>query len=222
MDFVLPPLCLGCGEFNTNHPDICPSCRRKIQTYVDPICLNCSQIIPAAEGCPKCGDKYVPLFAYADYMSPVQDIIIQFKFRGITLPATLFAPPLCEQFQKQLTSLGAAMLVPVPLYPSREKYRGYNQAALFAKQLADLLDLPVREDILFRIKKRKPQAKLKFEKRAENIRGVFTVAKEVENGERVILVDDVVTSGATAREARKELEKAGYKVCGVVAIAHGR
>jgi len=61
-----------------------------------------------------------------------------------------------------------------------------------------------------------------LEKRADNIKGAFTVIEEAERGERVILVDDVVTSGATAKEAKKELEKVGYKVCAVVAIAHVR
>ena len=222
LDFVFPPLCLGCGEFNDDHPGICKSCLKKIDTYEHPICLNCFEILPIAQNCPVCREKSVPLFAYGNYASPIQDIIIQFKFRGITTPAALFAPLLYEQFQRQLQSLKAGMLIPVPLYPSREKRRGYNQAALFAEQLAQLLDLPVRKDILFRVEKRKPQTKLKFEKRAENIRGAFTVAEETENDERVILVDDVVTSGATAAEARKELEEAGYRVCAVVAIAHGR
>ncbi len=114
------------------------------------------------------------------------------------------------------------MLVPVPLHCSREKHRGYNQAALYAKEIGRLLEIPVREDILLRIKKRKPQSKLKFAERAVNIKGVFTVAYEADGEERVILVDDVVTSGATAAEARKELEKAGYQVCAVVAMAHGQ
>jgi ComF family protein len=222
LDFVFPPLCLGCGEFNDNRPVICESCRSKIDTYEHPICLNCFETLPGAQNCPVCREKSAPLFAYGDYASPLQDIIIQFKFRGITSPATLFAPLLYKQFQRQLQSLKAEMLIPVPLYPSREKHRGYNQAALFAEQLAELLDLPVSKDLLFRVEKRKPQAKLKFEKRAENIKGAFTVAEEAEKGGRVILVDDVVTSGATATEARNELEKAGYRVCAVVAIAHGR
>jgi len=222
LDFVFPPLCLGCGEFNDNHPVICESCRSKIDAYEHPICLNCFELIPDAKGCPICRDKYVPLFAYGNYVSPLQEIIIRFKFKGITTPAALFASLLYEQFQKQLQSLKAEMLIPVPLYPSHEKHRGYNQAALFAEQLAELLDLQVRKDILFRVEKRKPQAKLKFERRVENIKGAFTVAEEAENDERVILVDDVVTSGATAKEAKRELEEAGYRVCAVVAIAHGR
>ena len=222
LDFVFPPLCLGCGTFNDDYPGVCKSCLKKIDTYEHPICLNCFETLPGAQNCPVCQEKSVPLFAYGNYASPIQDIIIQFKFRGITTPAALFAPLLYEQFQKQLQSLKTGMLIPVPLYPSREKRRGYNQAALFAEQLAQLLDLPVRKDILFRVEKRKPQAKLKLERRAENIKGAFAVAEEAENGERVILVDDVVTSGATAKEAKRELEKAGYRVCAVVAIAHGR
>ncbi len=222
LDFVFPPLCLGCGAFNPHHAAVCEGCLQSIDTYDHPICLSCFELIPDAKGCPICRDKYVPLFAYGNYASPLQEIIIRFKFKGITTPAALFAPLLYEQFQKQLQSLKAEMLIPVPLYPSREKHRGYNQAALFAEQLAELLDLPVRKDIIFRVEKRKPQAKLKFERRVENIKGAFTVAEEAENSERVILVDDVVTSGATATEARNELEKAEYKVCAVVAIAHGR
>jgi len=222
LDFVFPPLCLGCGEFNTNYIDVCENCLNRIDTYNYPICLSCQQIIPDDKRCPICRDDYVPLFSYGHYSSPMQDIIIQFKFKGVTSPARTFAVLLHKQFQKQLQSLKADMVVSVPLYPSREKHRGYNQAALFAEQLAGLLDLPVREDILFRIKKRKPQVNLEFTKRARNIKGVFTVAQEAQSGEKVILVDDVVTSGATATEARKELEKAGYKVGGVAAIAHGR
>ena len=152
----------------------------------------------------------------------MQDIIIQFKFRGITLPAKHFAPRVYQQFEKQLETLGAAIVIPVPLYPSREKFRGYNQAALFAQQIAQLLDLPVRDDILFRVKKREPQAKLELKKRARNIKGVFAISQDAQEDKEVILVDDVVTSGATVMEARRVLEQDGYKVVAVVAIAHGR
>lgn len=221
LDFVFPPLCLGCGEFNAHQADICENCLNRIDTYSHPICLNCFEMIPDDEKCPFCRDKYVPLFAYGNYVSPLREIIIQFKFKGITTPAATFAALLFEQFKQRLHSLGAVMLIPIPLYPSREKHRGYNQAVLLTKQLAGLLELPAKEDILFRVKKRKPQAKLDFEKRVRNIKGVFAVAEDAETAEKLILVDDVVTSGATVTEAKRELEKAGYRVCAVIAIAHG-
>jgi ComF family protein len=222
LDFVFPPLCLGCGCFIEEPSCVCRFCLEKIEAYQHPICLGCWQSLPERLRCPICQEDSVPLFVYGGYASPMQEIIIQFKFRGMTLPATQFAPPLYRQFQKQLEALDAAIVIPMPLHPSRERFRGYNQAALFAEQIAELLDLPVREDILFRIKKRKPQAKLELKKRARNIQGVFAVLQDAPEETKVILVDDVVTSGATALEARKVLQQAGYKVAAVVAIAHGQ
>jgi ComF family protein len=162
------------------------------------------------------------MFAYADYVAPLRDIVLHFKFKGITAPARLFASLLHDTFEKQLVALKADLLVPVPLHPSRERQRGYNQATLFASEIGRLLDLAVRGDLLVRVRKRKPQANLKFDQRAENVRDVFECECGPEVRRTVILVDDVVTSGATVREAKRILEAAGCDVCAVVAIAHGR
>jgi ComF family protein len=119
--------------------------------------------------------------------------------------------------------LSPAALVPIPLHPSREYVRGYNQAALFASELAPLIDMPVDGNLLIRLKKRRPQARLKQARRATNIRGAFVLAPDYtseEHAERVILVDDVVTSGQTIFEARRTLARAGLSVVGAIAIAH--
>jgi len=222
IDFIFPPLCLGCGRFTDDPSSICETCRNKFGTYQHPFCLECFSPLSHAYLCPECEQQSLPLFAYGNYAAPLKEVIIQFKFRGIKLPAAVFASLLCETFVEQLRSLQADMLVPIPLHSSRERERGYNQASLFAERLAEQLDLPVREDILVRMEKRKPQATLTFEKRIENVSGVFAVISEVpEQPERVILVDDVVTSGATVREAARELEQAGYRVVAAAAIAHG-
>jgi ComF family protein len=223
IDFVFPPLCLGCGEFTNESSYICQTCWSRLDTYELPLCLDCFAPLPDTRRCQECGREPVPVYAYGNYSTPLKEIIIQLKFRGIKLPTAEFAPLICEAFQQQLRSLQADMLIPIPLYHSRERERGYNQATLFAERLAELLGLPVREDILIRTEKRKPQAKLSFAERIDNIRGVFAVVSEVsEQGGSVILVDDVVTSGATVREAKKELEQAGYRVAAVAAIAHGK
>ncbi|MFH1372477.1 MAG: ComF family protein [bacterium] len=222
IDFILPPLCLACGKFDEDAKGICPACRKLIDTYNQPLCLGCFATLPAGKTCPDCGGISVPLYAYGNYTSPLQDVIIQFKFHGLTAPAALLAPPLYEQFQKELSDLKADLVIPVPLYPGRERRRGYNQAALFAEQISQLLKLPMRTDILHRTEKRKPQARLNFNMREKNVRDVFTVTDTSEKTTRVILVDDVVTSGATAREACRELEQGGYHVCAVLAMAHSR
>ena len=221
LDFVFPPLCYGCGVFSESRIGICERCLAAIDRYRDPVCLSCQSVLPSAVSCPLCGDEAFVLFACGHYEPPLKEIVLQFKFRGITSPAAVMAGMLDEQFGDQIRRLNAVALVPIPLYPSRQNYRGYNQAALLARQLSPRLGLPVREGVILRIKKRRPQARLNLKKRATNIRGVFVVPRPAEESSTVILVDDVVTSGATVLEARKTLIGAGYRVAGVIAIAHG-
>ena len=128
---------------------------------------------------------------------------------------------LMERFGEKIKKHRAEILVPVPLYSSREKERGYNQAKLFATRLGDGFDIPVDDEIIFRTKRGKPQARLDFEKRRENIKSVFSVPDHRQEHCKIILVDDVVTSGSTMREASRVLTDAGYKVVAAISIAHG-
>jgi ComF family protein len=161
------------------------------------------------------------LFAFGDYSGTLRETIIQFKFKGVTSPAGFVAGAVCERFGRAILGLGAYKLVPIPLHSGREHSRGYNQARLFADQLANRLGLPVTNDILRRVMRRKPQARLSEVERIRNIRGVFSVADNPPETERIILVDDVVTSGSTVLEAKRVLQDAGYVVPAVIAMAHG-
>lgn len=222
LDFILPPLCLGCGQFDDSPVDVCSACLEAIDTYDNPICLNCFEPVTSGPVCRNCQDRSFPLFAFGDYTAPLKDVVIQFKFKGITSPASLFADLIVDKFEVNLAAQSADFLVPIPLHPSRQARRGYNQAALLAERLSERLNLPVDNDIIERVKRRRPQARLDLRHRARNINSVFeAIPTEVENT-GLILVDDVVTSGATMLEARHTLEKAGHRVVAAVAIAHGR
>jgi len=221
IDFVYPPLCLGCGEFYEGEDGVCEQCRDRIQKLPHPTCLNCLSVLPDRPRCPVCGDLSLPMFAYGDYTSPLKDIILQYKFKGVTSPATLLARLLWDEFGDRLSQLTPTVLVPVPLHPGRESRRGYNQAALLARSLAVHMENSVEENILFRVARRKPQASLRLRQRVKNIRGVFKAAPAADDPPRIILLDDVVTSGATVLEATRVLNRAGYEVVAVVTIAHG-
>ena len=221
LDFVFPPLCLGCGAYVESGDPVCVACDDAIDTFSSAICLSCGQNTMTGTSCPVCGDDSFSLYAFADYVDPMQEIIHQFKFKGIASPAGIFARRLCDEFGQQIVSLRPAALVPIPLHGSREYVRGYNQALLIAVELGRVLDLPVDQEILYRVKRRRPQSRLRQIERAKNISGVFAAYRESETGEKVILVDDVVTSGATVREARSELQEAGFNVPAVIALAHG-
>ncbi|MBU0985105.1 MAG: ComF family protein, partial [candidate division Zixibacteria bacterium] len=174
--------------------------------------------------CPGCEKRGPVLLSVADYSGPVREIIVNYKFHGVTAPSGLFAAWWSDQYSDMLTDLAPDFLLPIPLHPDREYSRGYNQAEVFAQALSETLDLPVRDDLLVRIRRRKLQSRLRRSERARNIRGVFAcdvsddAAREAE---RVIIVDDVVTSGATVLEARRVLERNGINVVAVASIAHG-
>jgi len=225
LDFMYPPLCLGCGEFNESVNDICDKCLDAVERYEKPFCLNCQIEVARGHTCPRCGAESFVLFAWGNYIDPLKAIIHQFKFKGITTPADTFAEAITGLFGERIKAQGADYLVPIPLYPSREYQRGYNQSALLAGALSKMLDIEVNGDILVRREKRKPQSRLNEIRRRKNIAGVFAVDEDVNDDNNkqteLILVDDVVTSGATVYEARRVLTEAGYRVPAVVAAAHG-
>lgn len=221
IDYFFPPLCLGCGAYTESDYGICENCLRAIDSFTRTFCLNCLDTMPSGSKCLSCSEMALPLYAYGNYTSPLKEIIIQYKFKGLTTaPSALFARLICERFQDSILAHGCDTLVPIPLYPSRENYRGYNQAVIFARQLARTLGFTVNSGIISRVKKRKPQSRLNLTDRARNIRGVFQAEVEAGENDGIILVDDVVTSGSTVREAKSTLEKAGYRVVAAIAIAH--
>ncbi len=222
LDFLFPPLCLGCGEYCEDPESICRRCQTRFDTFTGPVCANCGAVL--GEGypeCPICRGDYKPLLAFADYREPLKEIIIQFKFKGITRAARFVAQRLVEQQRDEIARLRPEALVPIPLHPSREHTRGYNQATLFAIELARTLDLPVHEDVIERIGRRRPQSRIEHDDRERNVRGVFAARENDYEPLRILLVDDVVTTGATAREAWCTLSDAGHRVVGIVSMAHG-
>jgi ComF family protein len=220
-DLAFPPLCLGCGEYVDSSRLVCDSCLKRIHTYPQPFCLNCFGWVVSGARCEACRDDSFVAYVYADYLEPLRNVIIDFKFHGISRAAGLFAEWLCESFEHHWSEVPADLLVPVPLHPSREHTRGFNQAEMLAKELSSRIGLPVATEILMRTKRRRPQSRLSEQQRKHNIAGVFAVDLPAQAGERVILVDDVITSGQTVREARRVLVRAGYAVPAVIAAAHG-
>ena len=222
IDFVYPPLCSGCGAYEESPERVCEKCITRIDWWDKSILLTDLDFrsISGAESDPS--DSF-PLFAAGNYVDPLQQIIIEYKFHGAISVAPLIAKRIAEQFGEEIRKLSPAVLVPIPLHPSREYVRGYNQALIFAQKLSDLIDIPIDHDLLVRVKKRRPQSKLTKSKRAANIRSVFELVEDIDPAarcDRLILVDDVVTSGQTLFEARRTLARAGFTVVGAIAIAH--
>jgi ComF family protein len=222
LDFVFPPLCLGCGKYTEDEYAVCGTCRETIDDFHHPFCLNCLSEIPAGRPCGACGEECVPLYAYGDYAKPLEQIVIQFKFRGITRISEMLARLIADRFGHLIEARDADWLVPIPLHSNRETHRGYNQAEVLAGELSKCLGIGVDASKLERVKKRRPQARLSQAERLRNIRDVFSLRDNFGDNLRLILVDDVVTSGATVKEAARVISRNGAEVVGVISIAHAK
>jgi ComF family protein len=220
IDFLFPPICLGCGEFTEEEFEICISCKRSIEPNNYAYCINCFNQIPLNKKRGSCCKDSFMLYAYSHYLPPLKDIIIHFKFKGITRSSKYLAFKTVNNFKTVFEKLQADYLVPIPLYPMRENIRGYNQAEIYADYLSELMNIEVNREIIIRNKKRFPQSRLKPKDRARNIKDVFQVVNNNPEKKNIILVDDVVTSGSTMTEAARVLTEAGYNVKGAIAIAH--
>ena len=154
-------------------------------------------------------------------MGPLREAVHALKYHGrhgvaATL-AALLAPAVASLLQE------GDLLVPVPLHPTRERARGYNQAAILASELQYLLPVEVAPAALRRTRATADQTALSAVQRAANVRGAFTAQADVVSGRRVWLLDDVYTTGATLRAGARAMRDAGAREVrgAVVAIASG-
>lgn len=221
IDFVYPPLCAGCREYAETPGGICDRCLARIDWWDKSILLTDIDFRTVSNPEGKEPESF-PLFAAGSYMGPLREIVVQYKFHGATSIVPVVAERIAIQFGAEIQKLSPALLVPIPLHPSREYLRGYNQAEVLAKAVSSLVGIPVVDGIISRVKKRRPQSRLSKSKRAANIQAVFALSAGLDPNlcHRVILVDDVVTSGQTLFEARRTLRAGGFDVVGAIAIAH--
>ncbi len=208
---------------------ICSRCCERFAPAV-PRCARCGLgLAAAAPACGECLREPPPFersFCGADYAFPWDSLITQFKFQGQVELAGALAQRLLavlpEAPADDSASMARTLVVPVPLAPGRLAQRGYNQAWEVARRVAAARRLPSLADALLRSVDATPQAGLGRAERQRNLRAAFSIdpaRRAALQGRRVALVDDVVTTGATAREAAAALLRAGAAAVEVWAVA---
>jgi ComF family protein len=160
------------------------------------------------------------LRSYGEYDGPLGELIRVFKYRGVLALKDFLATCMARTAREEFELGEIQAIVPVPLHRSRERERGFNQSAVLARVLGRQLGLPVREALLLRHRKTRPQTGLTFAQRRQNVRGAFSVRPGVAiDNLRILLVDDVYTTGATAHACAKALRRAGARSVVVLTIA---
>jgi ComF family protein len=155
----------------------------------------------------------------------LKECLLKFKFHGAIELGRRLAQMAVDALQERITSNSYDIIIPVPLYKAREKERLFNQSDIIATELSRLLKVETRTDLLVRIKPTRQQAKLDEGQRWNNVRDAFVVSKRAGNqinGKRVLLVDDIVTTGATIHEASRPLIEAGVRRLDIFSVAYAR
>lgn len=225
LDLIFPPLCplcdriLGAGR----RDPLCGACWEGLERIAPPWCRCCGAPLGIEGLCGACRIRR-PRFAYARatllYGDLVREAIHAFKFGGRRALANPLGDLLAGLGLSALPGAAPDVLVPVPLHPRRARERGYNQALLLARRLERAWGVPVAADALLRAVPTLPQADLDAAARRRNVRDAFVVSRpERIMGRHVVLVDDVLTTGATAGECARVLARAGAAAVGVVTVA---
>ena len=210
LELLVPPACAGCGRFGTV---ICVACRSRIREARDP-----RAAFLAPDPGTLTGTVLELGVAALRHEGVVRRCLQRLKYGGASRLAAVLATQSLPVLDGLLALTGPATLVPVPLHPIRRRERGYNQAALVAHSLAAARGLPVA-DILVRGRETQRQHRLDRAARMRNLRAAIRVRPGIRPPGRVILVDDILTTGATFEACAEVLRDAGTREVYGIAVA---
>lgn len=145
--------------------------------------------------------------ALLSYRGPVKLSLYQMKYGNRREYAVTYGQEMAKMLGPWVCRTGITRIVPIPLHTSRKRKRGYNQAEWIARGLGKELELPVDIRLLHRVRRTKPQKKLNDQQRKQNLKNAFEVRKNIDKRERILLVDDIYTTGSTVDAAAECLQK---------------
>lgn len=217
LDGIYPRGCVVCGgplEFDKrDHPERThEECREFLKPVDGPVCCKCGKKINADETrCSDCNgterifDGAVSVF---EYNNAIKESIYRFKYKNKREYASAFAYMIAKNKKRIIEHWQPDVVIPVPMHPDKKKLRGYDQAEILAKETADIFRIRMEGDTLVRRKQTVPQKELGTKKRYINLEGAFEARKSLK-GKKVLLIDDIYTTGATFDSCAHVLKRAG-------------
>ncbi|TXG86190.1 MAG: ComF family protein [Rhodocyclaceae bacterium] len=220
IESLLPQDCLLCSAPSADDL-LCTACRADLPLLPSPACPRCALPTAGGEVCGRClrhpphFDRLIAAFPYA---FPIDRMLQQFKYGHQLALAGWFGKQLAMISTEEDGGLAADLIVPMPLHPRRMKERGFNQALEIARQLQVPGGARLATTLCERIRETAPQEGLSLLQRRRNLRNAF-ICREDLHGKRILLVDDVVTTGASINECARTLRLHGAAAVTVLAVA---
>jgi len=230
---IFPAPCGVCGEIldDAGRIPICRSCLDQMVPWNAPLCPRCGRPFasaaavadvehPLCHGCRRGLYDFDFARSYGPYNPPLARAVVMLKYQRVTPLAGWFAERLVPLLRDNANEFAADVVVPVPLHPARRKERGYNQAELIAQALARRLNLPCRSHLLVRTKPRPEKQRLTVRERWHSVRNAFDMRQGSRVDKlRVLLLDDVLTTGATLDACSRALREAGAAYVAAISVA---
>ena len=211
LDFLLPHMCLLC-ETETTDGLVCNNCLDYLPVVTSPICQRCGRPIKRGITCRLC--KRVSILdhgrAWMLFIPPSDKVIHHFKYRGKTKLAQLLGRAMATLIRTDHILKRADVVMPVPLFWWKQLRRGYNQATLLAHVISQETDIN-EQPALRRVRNTRTQTRLSESERQDNVRNAFTIEEDGFDNKNILLVDDVLTTGATIQECARMLKNAGAR-----------
>ena len=217
VDLIFPRRCPVC--FDIVEPRgalICPQCAGKLSPVKDPVCKKCGKAVEheRMEYCVDCSRRQrsfeynLAVFQYNDCASRSMSAV---KYKSKREFLDFYEEAAWQRFGKRLRHMNPQAVVPVPVHPGRRKTRGFNQAEILAGKLASRLQVPMCPRALRRVKNTAPQKELDPSQRLKNLEKAFAPGRLPGRVERVLLVDDIYTTGSTLETCARTLKAMGVK-----------
>lgn len=203
-------------DINRYTDELCPKCRREIKYIENPSCMKCGkQIIePQQEYCDDCKksnhtfDSGVAVF---NYSTKLKESIYRFKYCDCKIYGRFYGMEMANKYQRLILKWCPNVIIPVPIHKKRMKKRGYNQSEIIGKAVSQLSGVPIDNNILKRISNTLPQKDLNSTYRRKNVEKAFKTSEDIVKYKRVVLIDDIYTTGCTIDACAKELKSMGVE-----------
>jgi len=228
-DILFPPKCPACETVLTHDREypFCPECLSTISFTASPLCTSCGLPFTETEGANHlCEDCILskPPFSIArslgKYESALLDTIHLFKYHGKISVGEDLGRMMAKACYDSIEIENYSLIIPVPLHPKRLREREFNQSLILARQISKKFSIPLDFIALRRKIRTEAQVNLSGRQRMANVRSAFEVADRSRiEGKKILLIDDVYTTGSTAKECSKILMKSGAKEVAVLTLA---
>lgn len=231
LQIFFPKTCPVCEEILEKHREICSKCEEKLQFVREPKCKKCGKPFEGTGEMQKireyCGDctKRMHFYEFGMavflYNDDIKESIYRFKYHNQRTYADFYGNAMAHRYGKTIKDLGIQALIPVPISRKKKTIRGYNQAELMARSLGRELNIPVDNEILERNRNTVPQKELNFEERRNNLKNAFKISRNGIEYNKILMVDDIYTTGSTIDACATALKNAGVREVYFISLSIG-